>query len=69
METLLNISLMPDGPPVVSSDILSVEVKNPEKLSQWTRPAIHGFGNTLYERYGEDILRLVEESLAQEVQH
>lgn len=69
METLLNISLMPDGIPVVSSDILSVEVKNPEKLSQWTRLAIHGFGNTLYERYGEDILRLVEESLAQEVQH
>ena len=125
MQTLLNISLMPDGTPVVSSDILSIEIKNPEKLGQWTRRpvrmeehesihpvlkdnliawrrekarelnlsafiiltnrtllaisdlaplsadellAIHGFGNTLYERYGEDILRLVEESLAQEVQ-
>lgn len=125
METLLNISLMPDGTPVVSSDILSIEIKNPERLGRWTRRpvrmedheslhpvlkdnllawrrekaqelnlsafiiltnrtllaisdlaplsaeellAIHGFGNILYERYGEDILRIVEESLAQEVQ-
>ena len=57
MQTLLNITLQPDGTPLVTSDFFSIEVKI---------LAIRGFGNILYERYGEDILRIVEESLTQE---
>ena len=123
MQTLLNITLQPDGTPLVTSDFFSIEVKKTEKLKQWAKGpvrledcesnhptlkenliqwrrekakelklsafiiltnrtlltisdaaplsaeellAIRGVGNILYERYGEDILRIVEESLTQE---
>ena len=98
MQTLLNITLQPDGTPLVRNNedpengdvtitvqwrrekakelklsafiILTnrtlLTISDAAPLSAEELLAIRGFGNILYERYGEDILRIVEESLTQE---